>query len=195
MKKLLPVLFLVVSCIFPGRDYPTKQPTPPPDIEPVEEEGGQGFVIYAEPNDPDLESACLVEEIRETSGPWKIETQAVNFLWQTIDYSNSISIQRKSIDRADHIHAKKAVLHVSAGENFNFLRWTTLYFEDDLIAWGGPFPEDAYSIELDIDGAKDLKQYYIDGAVNVSGEVRGRAPKKDTWILVEVTFLLFYDCD
>lgn len=205
----------------PGTSHPNKDPRPAPEIGPPDDSGRVDYRPTLPSTDagslPDAsvstdtvgdvggdgpdgqdDEKCFARDVTFIVSPREIKSQSLDFVYKTEDFDTEVSGEDISVFLdADHVHLVSATMEIDSGDSFHFLEWVRIRVKGDggsfLVAWGGPFPNRARSIDLDVDGAIDLRPMISD-SFRLEGQARAKSPDSTTYIGATLVFRNFHGC-
>jgi hypothetical protein len=199
----LSILSFALACHDP--ESPTRDAVPGPTLIPKGDRyvyiPPDGSVItYDRPedseDDTEKELVCDIDEIFHTTDPEIVETRLITFVEDVIDIERQMDPRYLRSDTV-FVHLKRVDIKALSGDSLQFLEWIRLSVsdgeEDIEVAWRAGFPN-TFVESLLLDQSVNLVSYLRDGA-DLKGRVRASAPKHDTWLQADMSFLKVFNCN
>lgn len=207
MKKLLILSMLLTSCgFFKTRAPIDNDPAPPPPVVPSEEDPTRVLYNpnYEEERVVDVLSGdnetCKYREIILISSEKALE-QAIKDVWYTKKRTIEQTYPFSELVGSDHLHITHVTLESTSGDNLFFINWLTSRISGEDVVWSHSVydPNSPRKSELEFDGSRDIRldlEQVSDTMVSLKfeGEARGKSPRQDTTIELQLHLSSFYDC-
>lgn len=152
--------------------------------------GGIDQIVVEETATSVVEQGTLAEQLTGDLGFGSFVTFDIA---ETEEFENQ-GVKKNQIDS---VHLQRLQLEITdppSGQDFTFIDSLEFFVETqelprERVAYGGPFPDDATLVSLEIDDV-DLAPYATAPSMDITTEITGRRPANDTTIEATIELLV-----